>query len=164
MRITSLKIAVAALAATALLAGCATAPEAPGPPPAATSAPEPEPPEPLACGAASYYADSLSGNATASGEPYDPARLTAAHRTLPFGARLLVVRAGTEQAVEVTVNDRGPFVPGRIIDLSRAAAARIGLVTDGIGDVCLFDADAPEAAAAAAIEAATAAEGGGPGL
>ena len=92
---------------------------------------------PLACSQASYYADSLAGNATASGEPYDPTKLTAAHRELDFGTKLRVVREGHGE-VMVTVNDRGPFHDARIIDLSRAAAEKIDLITAGVADVCIF--------------------------
>ncbi|MEM9841487.1 MAG: septal ring lytic transglycosylase RlpA family protein [Pseudomonadota bacterium] len=95
---------------------------------------------PLICSGASYYSDSLAGNSTASGEPYDPAKLTAAHRTLPFGTKVRVVRAGRGEVV-VTINDRGPFVDGRVIDLSRAAAEKVDLISDGIGDVCLYEVD-----------------------
>ncbi len=90
------------------------------------------------CGQASYYADSLAGNNTASGEPYDPKKMTAAHKTLPFDTMLRVVRKDTGDEVEVRVNDRGPFTPGRIIDLSRAAAAKIDLVTAGVAEVCIY--------------------------
>lgn len=94
--------------------------------------------KPLACGVASYYADSLAGNATASGANYDPKKLTAAHKELSFGTSLRVVRADDGRSVNVTVNDRGPYSGGRIIDLSRAAAERIGLVQDGVTEVCIF--------------------------
>ena len=86
-------------------------------------------------GQASYYADSLQGNATASGEAYDKNALTAAHRTLTFGTKVRVVYLKTGKAVEVTINDRGPHVKNRIIDLSGAAAASLGLKDDGIGEV-----------------------------
>jgi rare lipoprotein A len=86
-------------------------------------------------GEASYYADSLSGNKTASGEPYDKNAMTAAHRTLPFGTRVKVTYLKTGQSVEVVINDRGPHVKDRIIDLSGAAAKQIGLVDAGHGKV-----------------------------
>lgn len=86
-------------------------------------------------GQASYYADSLQGNATASGEPYDKNALTAAHRTLAFGTKVRVKYLKTDKTVDVTINDRGPHVKNRIIDLSGAAAARLGLKEDGIGEV-----------------------------
>ncbi len=92
----------------------------------------------LECGDASYYADSLAGDRTASGEPYNPAERTAAHKTLAFGVKLRVVRPDTGAGVTVTVNDRGPFTPGRVIDLSRAAASEIDMVEAGVAEVCLY--------------------------
>jgi hypothetical protein len=86
-------------------------------------------------GEASYYADSLHGNLTASGEPYDKYELTAAHQTLSFGSRARVTYFKTGKVVEVTINDRGPFYQDRIIDLSRQAAERLGLIIDGYGEV-----------------------------
>ncbi len=94
--------------------------------------------EALECGEASYYADALAGNPTASGDPYNPSAKTAAHKTLAFGTSLRVVRPDTGAAVTVTVNDRGPFTPGRVVDLSRAAAAEIDLITVGVAEVCLY--------------------------
>lgn len=99
-----------------------------------------ETPAPLTCAMASYYHDSLAGNLTASGVPYDPTELTAAHKTLPFGTKLRVVRE-TGSEVFVTINDRGPFIEGRVIDLSRAAATEIGMIEDGVAEVCLYPAD-----------------------
>jgi rare lipoprotein A (peptidoglycan hydrolase) len=85
-------------------------------------------------GYASYYADSLSGNATASGAPYDPDRFSAAHRTLPFGTRLRVTRTDVSAPpVCVTVNDRGPFAGRRrIVDLSRRAAEALDMTGKGV--------------------------------
>src|SRR5262247_2066854 len=77
-------------------------------------------------GYASWYGHPYHGRRTASGEVYDMNDLTAAHRTLPLGTRLLVTNLDTTQAVEVRVNDRGPFVEGRILDLSYAAARVLG--------------------------------------
>ena len=82
---------------------------------------------------ASYYANVLEGNPTASGEPYEPGRYTAAHKRLPLGTELRVAYSG--EAVEVVVNDRGPFVAGRDIDLSLAAAEEIGLTMPGTAPV-----------------------------
>ena len=73
-----------------------------------------------------YYDHSLAGLRTASGEPFDPEGYTAAHRTMPLGTRLLVSYEG--RSVRVSVNDRGPYVPGHDLDLSLAAAREIGLV------------------------------------
>ena len=82
-------------------------------------------------GFATFYASSLAGRKTANGERYDPARLTAAHRTLPFGTFVDVVR-GDGRHVVVRINDRGPYGGGdRIIDLSRRAAQELGIVKEG---------------------------------
>jgi len=86
-------------------------------------------------GIASWYGEPYHGRQTASGEIYDMHRLTAAHRTLPFGTVVRVTRRDTGDTVEVRINDRGPFIEGRIIDLSYAAARRIGLDVDGIAPV-----------------------------
>lgn len=84
-------------------------------------------------GRASYYADSLAGNSTASGEPYDPSELTAASRDLPFGTRVRVTRVDTGASVVVRVNDRGPFGDRRrILDLSRAAAEQLDMIRAGV--------------------------------
>ncbi len=83
-------------------------------------------------GEVSYYSDALAGHPTASGEPYQPAAFTAAHRTLPFGSVVRVLRADSGAAVYVRINDRGPFVRGRVLDLSMAAAQRLGLVGRGV--------------------------------
>ena len=84
-------------------------------------------------GYASFYSDRLAGHATANGEDYDPAALTAAHRSLPFGARVLVQRIDTGARVEVRINDRGPYAgTRRVIDLSRAAAEAISMVRAGV--------------------------------
>jgi rare lipoprotein A len=93
-------------------------------------------------GGASYYADSLAGGKTASGERYQPAELTAAHRTLPFGT-VVEVQRKSGQFVRVRINDRGPFVRGKIIDLSRAAAKEIDLLKDGVADVTLWIVERP---------------------
>lgn len=91
-------------------------------------------------GDASYYADSLAGNPTASGEPYDPEKLSAAHRTLPFGTVICVTNTTNGRSVEVTVNDRGPFHEARVVDVSRRAAEALDLVTAGRAPVRI---DAP---------------------
>jgi rare lipoprotein A len=86
-------------------------------------------------GVASYYADSLHGNPTASGEPYDKNALTAAHKTLPFGTRLMVTNLDNGKSVVVRINDRGPHVKSRIIDVSGAAAKALDLVDSGLATV-----------------------------
>ena len=88
-------------------------------------------------GEASYYADSLNGRKTASGEPYDKRALSAAHRSLPFGTKVKVTYLKSGQSVEVVINDRGPYAKDRIIDLSGAAAKQIGLIDAGHGRVRL---------------------------
>jgi rare lipoprotein A len=88
-------------------------------------------------GKAAYYADSLHGNKTASGEPYDKNALTAAHRKLPFGTRVKVTYLENGKSVEVVINDRGPHSKNRIIDLSGAAAEQLGLKKAGVGEVKL---------------------------
>ncbi len=85
----------------------------------------------LAHGTASFYATSLHGRRTASGERYDRHALTAAHRTLPFGTRLRVTNTRNGRQVVVRVNDRGPFHGGRVLDLSNAAADAIGMTRSG---------------------------------
>lgn len=115
---------VASLAMIVVLAyGCAT-----------TQSPEPRPSETLQ-GVASWYGEEFAGRTTANGEIFDPSLLTAAHRSLPFGTVLDVTNPKTTQTVRVRVNDRGPYIGGRIIDLSYAAAKEIGLIEPGIGDV-----------------------------
>ena len=86
-------------------------------------------------GMASYYGRELEGNRTASGERFDPDELTAAHRTLPFGSKVRVTNAANGKSVVVRINDRGPFTKGRTIDVSRAAAERLGLIARGHGRV-----------------------------
>lgn len=83
-------------------------------------------------GTASWYGAELRGNPTASGEPFRPAHRTAAHKTLPLGTVVKVTRLDTGDSVRVVVNDRGPYVDGRIIDLSRKAARRLGFLDDGV--------------------------------
>jgi rare lipoprotein A (peptidoglycan hydrolase) len=89
-------------------------------------------------GWASFYHPTLSGRKTASGEVYLDELYTAAHPTLPFGTIVLVRRVATGRYAFLRINDRGPFVKGRVIDLSRAAAARLGLVAAGVGKVEVF--------------------------
>lgn len=86
-------------------------------------------------GVASYYSDRFQGALTASGEAFDQQALTAAHPSLPFGTKVLVTRPDTGQEVEVLINDRGPFVKGRIIDLSKRAARTLGMLNRGVAPV-----------------------------
>jgi rare lipoprotein A len=85
-------------------------------------------------GIASFY---KFDSKTASGEQFNPSELTAAHRTLPFGTRLRVTNLATGQSVTVRVNDRGPFIPGRVVDVSHAAAEELGMIDRGITKVKL---------------------------
>jgi rare lipoprotein A len=106
----------------------------PRPPPAPPAAAAPAPAEPAAfqTGYATFYARRFAGRRTANGERYNPADLTAAHRTLPFGTMVEVRRTdGDLRHVVVRVNDRGPYGNNRIIDLSRRAADELGIVHDG---------------------------------
>jgi rare lipoprotein A (peptidoglycan hydrolase) len=91
-------------------------------------------------GKASYYSH---GQKTASGVAFDPTQLTAAHRTLPFGTRIRVTNPKTGKTVIVTVNDRGPFVGKRVIDVSLAAARLLGMVERGVMDIVAEIATAP---------------------
>ncbi len=86
-------------------------------------------------GVASWYGPGFHGNRTANGEIYDQYELTAAHRTLPLGTHVMVTDLDNGRAVEVRVNDRGPFVDGRVIDLSYAAARTLGMVGPGTARV-----------------------------
>ena len=88
-------------------------------------------------GSAYYYADSLSGNPTASGEPYDKNALTAAHRTLAFDTMVQVTNLDNGKSVVVRINDRGPHAKNRIIDVSGAAAKQLGLMDSGSAKVRL---------------------------
>jgi rare lipoprotein A len=88
-------------------------------------------------GLASYYADSYDGRKTASGERFDIAAFTAAHRTLPFGTRVRVTNQDNGKSVVVRITDRGPFVKGRVIDLSPAAAKKIDMIHAGVVPVKL---------------------------
>lgn len=91
----------------------------------------------LGGGVASYYGKKFAGRKTANGERFDPGQLTAAHRSLPFGSKVRVTSKRTGKSVIVRINDRGPFHRGRVIDLSRAAAQQIGLISSGHGPVSL---------------------------
>lgn len=83
-------------------------------------------------GKASFYGNE-SGSKTASGQRFNQEAMTAAHRTLPFGTRVKVTHAG--RSVVVTINDRGPFIKGRVLDLSKGAARAVGLTSRGVGHV-----------------------------
>ncbi len=146
--------AAALITIAALASGCASQkpPRATAPPPEptrdATPATEPTPaPKPTIKpggvakkgatekGLASWYGEPYHGRRTASGEIYDMHEMTAAHRTLPFGTMVKVERRDTGADVKLRITDRGPFIQGRIIDLSYAGAKKIGLDIDGIAPV-----------------------------
>ena len=86
-------------------------------------------------GAASWYGPGFNGKKTASGEIFDETKLTAAHKTIPLGSKVRVTHLGNGKSVEVLINDRGPFVEGRMIDLSHAAAKALGMIDNGIAKV-----------------------------
>lgn len=128
--------AAVAVVFAAAMAGCAA-----GTP---RFAGRPEPPEPTGGteelrleGTASYYADEFDGRPTANGETYDMHELTAAHRTLPFNTRVRVTNLSNNKAVVVRINDRGPFVGDRIIDLSLRAAEELSMIGPGTARVTL---------------------------
>lgn len=91
----------------------------------------------LGRGLASWYGREFAGRRTASGERFDPAGYTAAHRSLPFGSKVRVTAVGSGRSVVVRINDRGPFSHARVIDVSQAAARDLGLVASGSGQVTL---------------------------
>jgi rare lipoprotein A len=86
-------------------------------------------------GKASFYADKFEGAMTASGEKYRHSKATAAHKTLPFGTKVRVTNVENNKTVDVVINDRGPYVDGRIIDLSKSAAEELGYINKGLADV-----------------------------
>ncbi|WP_165856300.1 septal ring lytic transglycosylase RlpA family protein [Marinobacter sp. JSM 1782161] len=106
-----------------LIAGCSTVPSGAG----VTGFTE--------TGQASYYADKFQNRKTASGAPYKHELLTAAHKTLPFGSTVKVTNTQNGKSVVVEINDRGPFVAGRIIDLSKSAFRQIGNTSAGVINV-----------------------------
>ena len=97
--------------------------------------PSPSQPAVVETGLASWYGPGFHGKLTASGEVFNQEKLTAAHRTLPWGSRVKVTNLANGRSVVVQINDRGPAVKGRIIDVSRAAARALGLVEAGISTV-----------------------------
>jgi rare lipoprotein A len=122
---TSLRLA-AALILTGVLAGCGTIPAGVRPPVSEDLL------RPVQTGYASWYGKTHQGRPTTSGETFDMHKLTAAHPALPMGTRLRVTNLKNGRSVTVRVNDRGPFIDGRIVDLSYAAARKIGAIADGV--------------------------------
>lgn len=88
------------------------------------------------CGQASWYGERHHGRLMANGRPFNMGALTAAHKTMPLGTVLRVANPRNGRSVKVTITDRGPFIRGRDLDLSKAAAARLGMVQQGVGEVC----------------------------
>jgi len=119
------RAATIALAGALAVSGCALV-RPPAPPPIVGG---------VQVGVASWYGPGFDGQRTASGEVYDQDAFTAAHPSLPFGTRVRVTNLDNGRTVEVRITDRGPFVEGRAIDLSRAAARVIGLLGTGVGPV-----------------------------
>jgi rare lipoprotein A len=134
------RFAALILLATVGLAACQTAVVPPPPPP---PMPEAAPPPPPSCprytfhqeGRASWYGRTHHGRQTASGAIFDMNALTAAHRALPLGTRVRVTHIANGRSVELPINDRGPYIRGRIIDLSYAAAQRLGFAESGVAEV-----------------------------
>jgi rare lipoprotein A len=127
-----------ALALAAVLAGCASGPAPSSGGAGGEGAGIASGGREIERGVASWYGAQHHGRRTASGEVFDMNALTAAHKTLPFGTRVRVHNPASGQAVVVRINDRGPFTPGRVIDLSRAAADRIGLIRAGVAPVVVY--------------------------
>lgn len=86
-------------------------------------------------GKASYYADKFEGRRTASGEIFRQNNMTAAHRTLAFGTKVKVINLANGRSVKVRINDRGPYAQGRVIDLSKKAARKLGIISTGVAPV-----------------------------
>ena len=137
------KAILAAMAVPILLSGCHHKKVARSQPPPPTAAATLESGE---TGLASWYGHPYHGRASASGEIYDMEQMTAAHRTLPFGTMVRVHDLDNEKSVDVRITDRGPFVDGRIIDLSHAAARAIEMIGPGTARVRLESLAAPSAA------------------
>lgn len=94
-------------------------------------------PKMIQYGNASWYGKEFSGRRTASGVKFRPGKRTAAHKTIPFGTKVKVTNLKNGRSVKVRINDRGPYVKGRIIDLSRKAARKLGMLQDGVAPVKL---------------------------
>lgn len=105
---------------------------------------------PIEKGLASYYDDSFHGRKTASGEKYDKNKLTAAHKTLPFGTKVSIKNPANGKSVVVIINDRGPYIKGRIIEISKKAAQQIDLVKMNVAPVEITVVSGPDSKAAVA--------------
>jgi rare lipoprotein A len=139
MRRLTLSLLVAALAGSFAACSSSRPPTAPPPVPSPETAETPLSPGFAEEGIASWYGgnDGFEGKPTASGEIYDSSLMTAAHRELPLGTLVEVASVENGKSVRVRINDRGPFIKGRIIDLSRAAAEKLDLIGPGTGRVRL---------------------------
>jgi rare lipoprotein A len=113
-------------------------------------------PEPYQVGIASYYGKRFHGRRTANGERFNMYELTAAHRALPHGTLLLVTNVKNGRCVQVKVNDRGPYIKGRVLDVSYQAAQELGMVRDGVTRVEIDVLRTPEPDAATRLEPADA--------
>ena len=130
-------LSAAAIAQPAPAAAPAAAPTTPSAPAAPAAAPAAGTADHVLEGKLAWYGSKFAGRKTASGQAFNPAALTMAHKTLPFGTRVKVTNPKNNKSVVVRVNDRGPTQPDRIGDLSRAAAARIGMLRSGVIDAKL---------------------------
>jgi peptidoglycan lytic transglycosylase len=133
-------LVVLAILLASFASGCAQSTSSQPPVPTAAVAPVPAPaappkPAPTQTVKASYYGDEFRGHRTASGERYDPNQLTAASKRLPIGSLVHVTNPENGRSVVVRINDHGPYVRGRSLDLSKAAARRLGLTHRGVGRV-----------------------------
>ena len=134
MRIAQLSALSAALLFASLAFGQQTAPPVGAPPAAPTATPASGEAE---TGTAAWYGQKFAGRRTASGRSFNPSALTAAHKTLPFGTRVKVTNNRNNRSVVVTINDRGPTAADRIVDVSQAAARKLGFVRAGLTEVKL---------------------------
>jgi rare lipoprotein A len=129
------------------LAGCTTSTPPPSPQPPPPISQQPAAPQPFftQTGLASFYGHAHAGKATANGQAFDPKDFTAAHRTLAFGTLVRVTDLENGQTITVKITDRGPFVRGRILDVSLAAARALGMQDKGVTRIRLeaFRADQP---------------------
>lgn len=140
MRLRSKRFIKAIFLGTALLGASCAIKEVVPPPPAIPPSAIPR----VQYGWASWYGEEFHGRPTASGVVFDMYQFTAAHNTLPVGTKVLVTNLRNGRCVAVTVNDRGPFVPGRVIDLSYAAARALEMVEEGLAWVRIEVLDFPE--------------------
>jgi rare lipoprotein A (peptidoglycan hydrolase) len=138
-------VPIVAFALLSVVSGCAThaTPVAPPSPAPILYVPAPAPKPPGHVVKASWYGTKFAGQPTASGERYDPNRLTAASKTLPLGSIVKVENPSNGHSVTVRINDCGPFVRGRSLDLSRGAARKIGIAHQGVARVRLTMLESP---------------------